>query len=754
MEELWLALETRVRTLMKEIMEPTIRRAIESKDAIEKFGKQQEIITYRLDDLDMNMGRYSRKIATVDDMSKRIAEFESSIRLIEVRFNRDREEIKTEIGAFGSKLIHFEEYLNVFDHTKDALKDDLTNLTYAIQSAKNHSEDRLELFKEHSRNKFTDLDSSILKIDVKLAQYDKSVKSLSRELGDMNDLLQTTAHMTDEVNKKTKDLRKSYKIMKKNAFDSIEKLRLISIKNMTEAQASDRKILDVIANELPLRTRVMMSETLYTFLNDPFQRYQLAQFELQKFNLVSEGNLTSELRTALAQCRTRALEVISQPKPESPSLQTSSFDNTTKSKQRRGRQRTVFVIKKHSSDFDTTAKNSKKIKRRDTNNKPQPLEKIDEEYAPRTSSLKKKSNSTDRRNDSSIDKSIRENVDSHLRKSEMMSLNDYQIIKDELQIARYNSLIHQGVDVEEENAENESFNSSASYPPPIDYHPLIDEAKALAKSLIDEVKEQHKRDFAYIKEMIKDIKDDIEKRHKVVLMSIDKVAADAHKNLKELELILNQALAETTSAITMRKRDQSDFIMEIKGLNQKAEGVEEQYGAINERMDSINKNMDFLTESIRIMNALSKQDEVDRESIALMGYKDAKTTKNSKPVVSIEKQCLSCTGQSSVVLAAFKIACLAYSPSSVSYRDSTFTRKDLIDIQHKILSNLKSNSSLQPSSILEELRGSRSKTATNIKMRPLSVPSSHFTLNTPRADFSLETEFPPLSKKHGYLMTT
>lgn len=759
MDELWLALETKIRTLIKDIVEPTIRRTVDNKDVVDKIAKQQEIMNYRLDDLDMNIGKYARKMATIDDMMKRIAEFEATIRLTDVRFNRDREEIKTEISAFGSKLIHLEEYLNVFDHTKEALRNDLTTLTYAIQSVKSYSEDRIQNIKEETRNKIGNFDSAQIKIDVKMTQNEKSIKGLGREIGEINNLLYTTSHKTDELIKKTKDLRKSYKLMKKNTFDSIEKLRLISIKHMTEAQASDRKILDVIANELPLRNRLMIEEALYNVINDPKQRHTFAQFELQKFGLVNESSLPSELRIALAQSRTRAIEIVSQPVPDSSSQQGSS-DTNSKSKQRKGsRQRTVFVIKNGSGDFDAPQRKDSKINRRDSHGKYiQPLEKIEEENPTRKKSIKSRSTSQEKYTDfDDIDKRYGEDIDKNLRKNQMMSLRDYDVIKDELNIARYNTLIKQGANIEEEDAEDESFNSSASYPPPIDYHPLIDESKALAKSLVSELKEYHDRDSAYFRETFKDIKEDIEKKHKIVLESIEKVANDANKNLKELELIINQALAECTSAITMRKRDQSDFSIEIKALHQKAEGIEGQYGAINERMDMINRSMDYITESIRIMNALSKQDEIDRESIALMGYKEGKEGKYgkiSKPVVSIEKQCLSCTGQASVVLTAFKIACLAYSPSCVNFRDITFTRKDLIDIQHRILSTLRVEKSLQLSSMLEEIRGGRSKTASNIKIRPLSVPSSNFTLTSPRGDLSLETEFLPLIKKHGNSVST
>ncbi|OMJ89096.1 hypothetical protein SteCoe_8818 [Stentor coeruleus] len=765
MDELWLALETKIRTLIKDIVEPTIRRTVDSKEVIEKIAKHQEIMNYRLDDLDMNIGKYARKMAAIDDMAKRIAEFEATIRLTDVRFNRDREEIKTEISAFGTKLIHLEEYLNVFDHTKEALRNDLTTLTYAIQSLKSHSEDRLQNIKEETRNKISDFDSALIKIDVKLTQNEKTTKGLGKEIGEINNLLYTTSHKTDELMKKTKDLRKSYKLMKKNTFDSIEKLRLISIKNMTEAQASDRKILDVISNELPLRNRLMIEEVLFNIIDDPKQRHSLAQFELQKFGLINESSLPSDLRITLAQSRTRAIEIISQPIPDNSSQQGSS-DGNSKNKPRKGsRQRTVFVIKNNNGDFDAPQRKDSKINRRDSHGKyNQPLEKIEEEYPTRKNSTKHRSISQEKYADfNNTDKNYGEDIDKNLRKSQIMSLKDYDVIKDELKIARFNTLIKQGANIEEEDAEDESFNSSISYPPPIDYHPLIDEAKALSKSLVNELKDYHDRDSAYFREAIKDIKEDIEKKHKIVLENIEKVANNAHKNLKELELIINQALAECTSAITMRKRDQSDFSIEIKALHQKAEGIEGQYGAINERMDMINRSMDYITESIRIMNALSKQDEVDRESIALMGYKEGregregregKYGKISKPVVSIEKQCLSCTGQASVVLTAFKIACLAYSPSCVNFRDLTFTRKELIDIQHRILSTLRAEKSLQISSMLEEIRGGRSKTASNIKIRPLSVPSSNFTLTSPRGDLSLETEFLPLIKKHGNSVST
>lgn len=95
------------------------------------------------------------------------------------------------------------------------------------------------------------------------------------------------------------------------------------------------------------------------------------------------------------------------------------------------------------------------------------------------------------------------------------------------------------------------------------------------------------------------------------------------------------------------------------------------------------------------------QDEIDRANLALMGYKEnneqpkvlSKTMTMTKPIstdtgnpyVTLDKQCLTCSGQSSVVLKAFKIACLTYKPTPLTYRSKVFSRPDLIDLRGKML---------------------------------------------------------------------
>lgn len=49
-----------------------------------------------------------------------------------------------------------------------------------------------------------------------------------------------------------------------------------------------------------------------------------------------------------------------------------------------------------------------------------------------------------------------------------------------------------------------------------------------------------------------------------------------------------------------------------------------------------------------------------------------------KKVAQVDPRCLSCSGQVSSMLQTFKIACIAYAPSDVHYRNIEFPRKKLL----------------------------------------------------------------------------
>ncbi len=128
--------------------------------------------------------------------------------------------------------------------------------------------------------------------------------------------------------------------------------------------------------------------------------------------------------------------------------------------------------------------------------------------------------------------------------------------------------------------------------------------------------------------------------------------------------------------------------------------------------------MGALYEASCLDSAITEQDEHDRHSIVLMGYRDnlqamdqprprapppkqssilqrslprlnssSLMRKYSSPgnVISIEQNAMKLAGQSSHLVSAFKMACLAYNPSPVGYRGKSYDRLVLLRVRNKLL---------------------------------------------------------------------
>jgi len=69
------------------------------------------------------------------------------------------------------------------------------------------------------------------------------------------------------------------------------------------------------------------------------------------------------------------------------------------------------------------------------------------------------------------------------------------------------------------------------------------------------------------------------------------------------------------------------------------------------------------------------------------------------------------------------MACLAYTPSSIFYSSQEFARKELIDIQRRMIEGVPSTGKPEIQSALEEKQKTRARSALNARRnRPNSVP--------------------------------
>ena len=168
-----------------------------------------------------------------------------------------------------------------------------------------------------------------------------------------------------------------------------------------------------------------------------------------------------------------------------------------------------------------------------------------------------------------------------------------------------------------------------------------------------------------------------------------------------------------------------------------------QQESFSKQFDVLNKTLGSVSEFLRIGVSLQYQDELDREAIALIGYKESKGVSRGRPgtnlakqSISLDKQCISCSGQVNLITAAFKIACLAYTPSNVNFRDQVFQRLELLEIQKKIIEDLGEKHEMVDGS-LDRIRFSKTPKPAWRPPSSLSMYVSSGPANTP--------DLPPIS---------
>ncbi|CAI2371779.1 unnamed protein product [Moneuplotes crassus] len=226
-----------------------------------------------------------------------------------------------------------------------------------------------------------------------------------------------------------------------------------------------------------------------------------------------------------------------------------------------------------------------------------------------------------------------------------------------------------------------------------------DTAELIFKALDDvkEIKESVIIEKSMIEETMKDLKSNFAKEREVL-------DAKFESNKRYLQKYAENIQKDFEEELVRRNREKSNFSLKINDLEAKVDNLKNHFDHHDSDSENMAETVNLLVQTAMINHSMELQDETDREKLALMGYKEerpglktASSRQRSKPLesngqyVNLDKQCMTCSGQSSVVMKAFKIACLAYKPTPVVFPQnggSTHTRIDLINLKGRMLEKL------------------------------------------------------------------
>lgn len=73
----WLEIENKIRRLVKDLIEPTVRRGLENKEAIDRLKKRETSVLEKVDEFDTQITKLLKKQALMDDYGRKLIEFET-----------------------------------------------------------------------------------------------------------------------------------------------------------------------------------------------------------------------------------------------------------------------------------------------------------------------------------------------------------------------------------------------------------------------------------------------------------------------------------------------------------------------------------------------------------------------------------------------------------------------------------------------------------------------------------------------------
>ena len=176
--------------------------------------------------------------------------------------------------------------------------------------------------------------------------------------------------------------------------------------------------------------------------------------------------------------------------------------------------------------------------------------------------------------------------------------------------------------------------------------------------------------------------------------------AKVTQEVETLEAYIKTLHEEFDSFTFNSQQSKASHKSDAHNLSVRVGQIEEDHSVLMRETKALGGLLSEVVEFSLIVHALLDQDEEDRKSIQLTGYReqvqDTPKARQRATVLGLDPKCLSCSGGHTGILAAFKIACMTYNPSSLRYRGTVYSRAQLIGTLGDVLKTAWGRAVLSP----------------------------------------------------------
>ena len=681
--EYWPVLETKTRKLILDLVEPTVRRTNDHKVLIDQLKIAEDIYSRRLETQETMIDRINSKLTIIDEFARRLIQFESDLRIFDLKSENERDKIKDAAILLTSRVTTNESNIEALTGKSECLRLDIQLQEQNLNTTRTQLSDSISQHEAEMRAGFKYEEEKRQELELFTLNTDKKVTTLTQDFSDLDLLAKNTARMANDSAEQIENLNETLMKMKKDVREQTERIRSLTLNYNRQATEAIKKLKDQISNignEEPVKNFDMVTEVLYGTFTDLPTRKKIADAEAEYIKRFDKEKFSDVIKEKIEKFALRSSELISIQLPKEKKKKKKfkladlmSMDTKLKTheeKMKNLEEKIIYIEGSQEQSRKNLNESSSESESDDLASSIQVFQQNAEVFAKIIG--------------------VKDHTSEIEALKEMISqcnltLTDFtgQILAISEKFSNEVNEIHGQTDslqVEDEKI-----------------YSRIDQVSNFIKETYSELEGLAKKegnDVSMIYSQIKLNHEDANEKIDKIKGIFDKFMDDTSKNVQSIDFQVQQAVYECNAASSQRKRDHNDNHNEFNRIHQQAENFVKIQELHMKRIEVLQHLLARVNEFLRIEVALQYQDEIDREAIALIGYKETKL-KGSKPStsfgrasISLDKQCISCSGQVNMITSAFKIACLAYTPSPVLYKDSSYTRIELLEQQRKMIEGL------------------------------------------------------------------
>ena len=281
-QEIWGKLETKVRRLVFDLLEPSVTRVAEHKETLELLRRTDESLSRKIDNLDLVAEKLSKRLSLVDDFSRKIVQFDANMKVQETTFAHDRESVKDQLEVFLKQLTNCDENIAILQGQTQSLKTDLVNLVFDTNNSKQNLSNRMEMMREEFFEKIKELNEQTEELNSFYVMIDKKFSNHMNDFEEVDVIAKKAEHYAEDNMNQLKMIFKNFNTFKKESKDQLEKVRQMATQFSQTLTDSIRAVREKLKAEVPISTQLMISENLHMVL-DLKSKKALAEYEKGKY---------------------------------------------------------------------------------------------------------------------------------------------------------------------------------------------------------------------------------------------------------------------------------------------------------------------------------------------------------------------------------------------------------------------------------------------------------------------------------------